>query len=143
MSAHPVVEEEANVANVRLARIITYSLKEKELQLIEENLEFDSGENRWIAAYPWIKDSADLPDNRGVALGMSASTEKRLARNPDHTKVYQEQIQDMVDRNVARKLTREELEICKGPIHYILHHKVVRPCRFKVYSSEDRRPRQS
>ena len=58
---------------------------------------------------------------------MFASTKKRLARNPSHAKVYQEQIQDMVDRGVARKLTREELETYQGSIHYVTHHEVLRP----------------
>ena len=70
-----------------------YSLKEeKELQLIENSLEFDETEDRWIAAYRWIKDPADLPNNRRAAWGMLTSTEKRLARNPSNAKVYQEQM---------------------------------------------------
>lgn len=67
-----------------------YGLKEeKELQLIENSLEFDETEDRWIAAYPWIKDPADLPNNGRAAHGMLASTETRLARNPSHAEVYQ------------------------------------------------------
>ena len=105
-----------------------YSLKEeRELELIERNLEFDNVEHRWVTQYPWIKDPADLPDNRRAAFGMLMSTEKRLSRNADHAKVYQEQIQGMVDRGVARKLTTSELDTYKGPIHYISHHEVLRP----------------
>ena len=33
----------------------------------------------------------------------------------------------MVDRDVARKMTREELETHQGPIFYFAHHKVLRP----------------
>ena len=58
---------------------------------------------------------------------MLLSTEKRLAKNTDHARVYQEQIQDMIDRGVARKLTKSELEAYDGPIHYVSHHEVVRP----------------
>ena len=90
-------------------------------------MEFDETEDRWIAVYPWIKDPADLPNNQRAAWGMLTSTEKRLARNPSHAKVYQEQIQDMVDRGVARKLTWKELRTYKGPIHYAAHHEVLRP----------------
>ena len=105
-----------------------YSLKEeKELQLIERNLEFDDVENRWVTSYPWIRDPADLPNNRRAAFGMLMSTEKRLTRNADHAKVYQEQIQDMVNRGVARKLTKSELDTYKGPIHYVSHHEVLKP----------------
>ena len=52
-----------------------YSIKEqKELELIEKNMKFDAEDNRWLAEYPWIKDPADLPDNRRVALSMLYST---------------------------------------------------------------------
>ena len=44
-----------------------------------------------------------------------------------HTLVYQKQIQDMVDREVARKLTLKELKEYKGPIYYISHHEFLKP----------------
>ena len=105
-----------------------YSIKEeKELELIEKNMKFDAQDNRWLAEYPWIKDPADLPDNRRVALAMLYSTECRLGKNTQHATVYDNQVQDMVQRGVARKLTKEELNDYKGPIHYISHHKVLKP----------------
>ena len=36
---------------------------------------------------------------------MLISTEKRLAKNVEHAKVYQKQIEDMIEREVARKLS--------------------------------------
>ena len=86
-----------------------YMLKEeKELNLIENNLEYNSQENLWITTYPWIKDPHNLPDNKRAAYGRLMSTEQRLRKNPYHAKVYQQQIQDMIDRDVARKLDTEE-----------------------------------
>ena len=105
-----------------------YTLKEeRELQLIEKNLEYDEKDNTWTAEYPWIKDPHLLPDNRGAAFGRLISTERRLEKNPQHAKVYQQQIKDMTQRGVARKLTKEELDTYKGPIHYIAHHDVLKP----------------
>ena len=101
--------------------------KEKELPLIEKSLHFNNLEHRWMTPYPWIRDPADLPDNRKAAFRMLLSTEKRLAKNTDHASVYQEQIQDMIDRGVARKLTKSELEAYDGPNHYVSHHEVIRP----------------
>ena len=67
-----------------------YTIKEeKELELIENNLEYNREEKRWIAEYPWIRDPAELPDNKKAALGMLMSTEKRLAKNTKHIEVYQ------------------------------------------------------
>ena len=82
-----------------------YSLREeRELHLIENNLKYDKENKRWIAQYPWVKDPNDLPDNRRVAVAKLISTEKRLAKNKKHAETYELQIQDMLDRNVARKL---------------------------------------
>ena len=36
-------------------------------------------------------------------------------------------MQDMVNRVVARTLTKAELRNYKGPIHYISHHEVLKP----------------
>ena len=105
-----------------------YTIKEeRELTLIEENLSYDKQTNRWIAEYPWIKDPMDLPDNRKVALAMLASTERRLAKSPVHATVYDNQVKDMVNREVARKLSKDEIDNYKGPVHYISHHEVLKP----------------
>ena len=104
-----------------------YTLKEeKELNLIENNLEYNSQENLWITTYPWIKDPHNLPDNKRAAYGRLMSTEQRLRKNPDHAKVYQQQIQDVIDRDVARKLNTEEITKYNGPVHYISHHEVLK-----------------
>ena len=33
----------------------------------------------------------------------------------------------MIDRDVARKLPKEEFQKYKGPAHYISHHEVLKP----------------
>ncbi|XP_068220711.1 uncharacterized protein [Palaemon carinicauda] len=40
---------------------------------------------------------------------------------------YQIEIEDMVRRRVARKLTNKEIQEYNGPIHYIHHHEVLKP----------------
>ena len=92
-----------------------YTLREgKELHLIESNLEYDQENKRWLAEYPWIKDPNNLPDNKRVAVAKLISTEKHLAKNMKHAETYEQQIQDMLDRKVAHKLTEEELNTYKG-----------------------------
>ena len=44
--------------------------EEKELHLIESKLEYNKEERGWIAEYPWIRDPAELPDNKRAAMGM-------------------------------------------------------------------------
>ena len=50
--------------------------EEKELLLTESKVEYSKEEKRWIAEYPWIRDPAELPDNKRAATGMLISTEK-------------------------------------------------------------------
>ena len=45
----------------------------------------------------------------------------------DHAKAYDAQLRDMVAREVARKLSREEMLNFEGPIHYLCYHEVVKP----------------
>ena len=54
---------------------------EKELKLIEDKLEYNKEEKRWISEYQWIRDPSELPDNKKAAMGMLISTEQRLAKN--------------------------------------------------------------
>ena len=60
-------------------------------------------------------------------MGMLISTEKRLAKNEEHVKVYEKQIEDMIEREVARELSQTNLKNYKGPIHYISHLEVLKP----------------
>ena len=101
-----------------------YTLKEeRELALIKNNLKFI--DDHWEVIYPWIKDPKCLPDNKCVAMKYLMKTEKRLMNDENHKIVYSKQMDDMVQRKIARKLTTEELNTYKGPVHYIAHHAVI------------------
>ena len=117
-----------------------YTLKEEqELKLIESNMTYTG--DHWEVRYPWIKDPNDLPDNRQAALRMLEGTEKRLLKNDEHALVYKDQIDDMVKRGIAKKLTEEEHKNYNGPVYYIGHHEVLKPesnstpCRIVFNSS--------
>lgn len=86
-----------------------YSIKEeRELSLITQGLTHDLKTNQWTAAYPWVKSPENLPNNISVSLARLRSTEKRLAkRGAEYAKEDNDQIQDMVSRGVARKLSNE------------------------------------
>ena len=93
----------------------------------KDKLEYNREEKRWTAEYPWIRDPSELPDNKRAAMGMLMSTGKRLAKYAQHADVYQKQIEDMIIRGVARKLSQKELQDYKWPIYYISHHDVLQP----------------
>ena len=106
-----------------------YTLQEeRELAHIKQGITFDSERKKFTAHYPWIKDPSDLPNNIAAAEAKLKSTERRLMKmGTEHAEAYNEQMQDMVRRGIARKLSKEEIERYKGPVHYLQHHEIIKP----------------
>ncbi|XP_037773212.1 uncharacterized protein LOC119568872 [Penaeus monodon] len=105
------------------------SLKEeRELALIEEGLLYNEEQKCWLVKYPWLRDPMHLKDNIKVANARLKTTENRLKKlGNEYAMKYQREIEDMIDRGVARKLNKEEIQEYKGPVHYIHHHEVLKP----------------
>ncbi|XP_063446979.1 uncharacterized protein LOC134726470 [Mytilus trossulus] len=101
---------------------------ERELIMIRNGLNYDSESQKWEASYPWKRSPSELPNNVNSAKAKLLSTEKRLHKmGKEYSESYQNQIEDMVKRNVARKLTEKEIQQYEGPVHYIHHHEVLKP----------------
>ena len=83
--------------------------------------------SQWEIGYPWKKDPELLPDNKELALRRLQSTERMLKNRPEQAEAYCKQIEEMEEMNFSRKLTKEEIETYKGPVHYVAHHAVLRP----------------
>ena len=118
------------------------SLKdEAEYKMIEKGISFDSNRKKWVASYPWTTSPEKLPNNRHIAVATMKSTERRLMKDPTHADLYNKQIEDMVKRGAARKVSLEELNNYKGPVYYIAHFEVMNPksrstpCRIVFNSS--------
>ena len=106
----------------------TYSFREEqELKEIRENLKYDEENEYWTTSYPWLVDPSQLPNNYQAAFATLRSTEKRLQADESWKQKYSEQIKDMADRGVARKLTKEEVSSWKGPVFYLSHLAVENP----------------
>lgn len=106
----------------------TYSFKEEqELNLIQNNLRYVESEKCWYTSYPWLVDPGQLPDNYHVALATLKNTERTLSKDPEWACKYNEQMQDMLQRQVARELSPDEVESWEGPYFYISHLAVSNP----------------
>lgn len=104
----------------------SYSFKEEqEMKMIQENLEYDDVNQRWITSYLWLVEPSTLPNNYGTALATLRNTERTLSKDEQWAETYQKQMEDMVDRGVATKLSQEELQEWSGPTYYISHLAVV------------------
>ena len=106
----------------------TYSFhEEQELRMIRDNLKYDEVSKCWTTSYPWLTDPSSLPDNYCTALATLRSTEATLKKDSLWATKYSEQIQDMLDRNVARLISDDELKSWTGPKFYISHLAVKNP----------------
>lgn len=61
----------------------------------------------WDASYPWIEDSAFLPNNKSLVEATLLRTERPLEREPEWKAAYTAQVHEMVDRRAAIELTGE------------------------------------
>lgn len=105
----------------------TYSFKEEqELKIIQANLKYNEN-GHWVTSYPWIVNPDLLPNNYYAALATLKSTEKKLISDSQWGSTYSDQIQDMADRGVARKLSQEEMDKWEGPVFYLSHLAVQNP----------------
>ena len=96
-----------------------------EAKVIEDSCQ--KAGNQWLIPYPWKRDPELLPDNKSQAVKRLEATERRLQRNPEHAKAYDQQMVEMNELKFSRKLCKKEAEEYTGPVHYISHHAVVRP----------------
>ena len=99
----------------------------RELRQISEGLTLDKEKKEWTAKYPWKKSLDLLPNNYQSAFSRLKSMERRLLKKGgSYCEQYNDQIQDMLDRNVARRLTEMEIQEYDGAVHYIPHHEVLK-----------------
>ena len=96
----------------------------KEAKVIEDSCQKIGGQ--WPVPYPWKRDPKELP-NKVQAKKKLEAIEHCLSNTPEHAGTYDKQMLEMTEMNIAWKLTKQELETYKGPVHFIAHHKVVRP----------------
>ena len=97
--------------------------EQAELDLIKGNMEIRAGEV-WCK-YPFVKDPSFLPNNRGSAIKVAEKVRKDLKRD-SMLEAYDVQIKQILDRNAAVKLTKQEKAEWDGPFQYITHHPVLK-----------------
>ena len=100
-------------------------VERRELKIIEDSCQKTG--HQWLIPYPWKRDPKELPNNEVQAKKKLEATERRLSKTPEHAAAYDRQMMEMTEMQFARKLTKQELETYKEPVHYIAHHEIVRP----------------
>ena len=117
------------------------SLKDyKELSIIKTKLSYDEQGSCWTAEYPFIKDPSVLKDNYDAALKALERRESKLLKDDRLKDLYNEQVNDFVQRGVISKMSDFELDSWHGPVRYVDHHEVFKegsttPLRIVINSS--------
>ena len=102
------------------------TIHQRELKMIRNGLHYNEEGKFWTSEYPWIRDPVELPNNFPAAFGRLKSLERRLMRTGGNSLgEYDTSIKDMVERNVADKISNSELTSYHGPVHYIPHFEVI------------------
>ena len=102
--------------------------EEKELEIIESNIEFNTSTGRFCASLPWTENRKYLEYNESMAYAVMRSTERQLQKKGNHLReLYSSQITDMLDRKAAREVTREELSNYSGQKYFLTHLAVPKP----------------
>ena len=64
----------------------------------------------WVAKFPWNIDPTELPDNKTAVATVMHVTEKKLQKNLEWRKIYELQLQTLVDKNYAVKITKDDID---------------------------------
>lgn len=122
-------------------------VEERELEVVKGGLTYVAADDHsesphWHAKYPWVEDPATLPSNRSAVEATFMRTERRLAKEPEWKVAYAVQVNEMVDRRAAMKLSKDLVHAWMGPVWYISHliapnpHSVTTPVRLVWNSSQ-------
>ena len=102
--------------------------EQRQLDLINEGLEYDEYDKCWVADYPWVRDPKELPNNLPLAHARLKSTEKSHQKlGDDYIKNYQSQMEDMVNREIGEleqhthRFLWRDMHTSVDPDHYVLN----------------------
>ena len=84
----------------------------------------------WRTEYPWTIEPEDLIDNKAAVTAVMLATEKKLSRNPQWRKIYEDQLLALVDKRFAREITIDDINTWEkkgGKSYFIAHQMAVNP----------------
>ena len=82
----------------------------------------------WRIAYPWDINKHSLPNNKPAVMGVMKSTVRKLKKDENWLKIYEEQLNTLVEKGFAREISEEEIKTWQasgGKTYYIAHQMVV------------------
>ena len=87
-------------------------------------MKYNPDKRKLVSTYPWIHDPQK--NNIKAAVAKMKSTEIGLKKMRDaYTQKHQNEMDDRKRRNVARKLSEDDMQLYDGPVYSITHHEVL------------------
>ena len=102
----------------------------KSLMYLDELGTEDDPGPYWRTEYPWTIEPEDLVDNKAAVSAVMRATERKLDKNLDWRKTYEEQLLALVDKKFAREITLADItqwERSGGKAYFIAHQMAVNP----------------
>ena len=97
-----------------------YSFKEqREFDIINEGLTYCKKSKHWFAKLPWKTGRDALAKNDAAAVKGLVSVENFVRKKPELAIELCEQLQAMIERRSAVRLSKEERESWKGDYYYL------------------------
>ena len=100
-------------------------IEREEAKIIESSCQKNG--NQWVVSYPWKRRSCPFARQQIPSNKKLEAIERRLMKNPEHAQAYDKQMVEMNEMAFSRKLSKQEFEGYRGPVHYISHHEVLGP----------------
>ena len=106
--------------------VVSQSKKELQAQKMLESTAKFTGE-RYEEGMLWSEPEPNLPNNYSSALGQLHSLERRLQRDPNLIKLYQNSIHTDVEKGFIKILDESDVKGNCGNEWYLPHHSVLNP----------------
>ena len=95
------------------------------MKIFENSAELVDG--HYSIAIPWKSSPPDLPNNKSVAIRRLQYLKKKLSNDPDTLLKYSAFMEELLEKEYARKVPDNEIDRDDGTVWYVPHHNVIHP----------------
>ena len=113
--------EESNVDNQKMMSVEDG----RALAVFQRSIQLQQG--HYYVSIPWKCNPPDLPNNRQMAQKRLEYLKCRLQKDSNLKQRYSTFIDDLLEKDYARQVPEEEMEMDNGKLWYLPHHSVTHP----------------
>ncbi|XP_076656372.1 uncharacterized protein LOC143361016 [Halictus rubicundus] len=118
-SLNEVIQEYFELESIGISNILRTNRQEERAQHLQ-NTTTKRKLGRWETGLLWHTEKVDLPNNYSYALERLKNLERRMDKEPELANAYTRQIEDLIKKGYAEKLTAQQIET-GSPVWYLPH----------------------